>query len=66
MSEYARNNKTGDQYDAEQEALLQREEILKIFSTEQLLELKADAIKMLNDAEQVIHAVNDIIDYRQR
>lgn len=64
MSEYATNNQSTEQYREEQDALIQREEVLKIFSTEQLLELKEEALVRLNDAEQVIHAVNHILDNR--
>lgn len=64
MSEYATNNQTPEEYQAEQDALIQREEFLKIFSDKQLYELKADALKMLNDAEQTIHAVNHILNDR--
>ena len=61
MSEYTTNNQTPEEYQAEQDALIQREEFLKIFSTEQLLELKEEALVRLNDAEQTIHAVNDVL-----
>lgn len=64
MSEYATNNQTPEEYRAEQDALIQREEVLKIFPTEELLQLKEEAIERLNDAEQVVHAINHILDNR--
>lgn len=64
MSEYATQNQTPEEYQAEQDALIQREEVLKIFPTEELLQLKEEAIERLNDAEQTVHAINHILDNR--
>lgn len=53
-------------YQAEEEAIRQREKVLIIFPNEELYKLRKEARDRLLDAEQLITAIDNIINDRQR